>query len=84
MEALYLLKSKLLACDKGQNRAMRQAIADTCPLTSYFTRKSSPLQARLPRGYQKIHDGRDNDKPVDQMQSTMHRWLVTLQSLSPL
>eukprot|EP00957_Ditylum_brightwellii_P125972 9604409-Ditylum_brightwellii.AAC.1 len=45
----------------GQNRAMRQAIADTCPLTSYFTQKSSPSGARLPRSYHTIHNGRDND-----------------------
>eukprot|EP00957_Ditylum_brightwellii_P077908 5921534-Ditylum_brightwellii.AAC.1 len=56
----------------GQNRAMCQAIADTRPLTSYFTQKSSPSQARLPRGYHTIHDGRDNDEPVDKIQSTMH------------
>ena len=67
----------------GQHHAMCQAIADTHPLISYFTQKSSPSQARLLRGYQTIHDGRDNDRTVDQIQSTMHRWLVTLQSLSP-
>eukprot|EP00957_Ditylum_brightwellii_P207413 15352885-Ditylum_brightwellii.AAC.1 len=34
--------------------------------------------AHLPRGYHTIHNGCDNDRPIDRIQSTIHRWIETV------
>eukprot|EP00957_Ditylum_brightwellii_P022582 1703363-Ditylum_brightwellii.AAC.1 len=58
---------------KGVDRATAQAIMNTKLLTSYFRRRTSTAHANLPQGYNTIHDGWDNDRPVNSTQRTMQQ-----------
>eukprot|EP00957_Ditylum_brightwellii_P194377 14803590-Ditylum_brightwellii.AAC.1 len=64
---------------KGVDRATAQATTNTKFLTSYSKHIMSTARVHLPRGHYTIHDGMDNDRPIDGIQSTMHWWLKQLQ-----
>eukprot|EP00957_Ditylum_brightwellii_P054627 4139075-Ditylum_brightwellii.AAC.1 len=64
---------------KGINKATTQVAANTKLLMSYFKCKISNSREHLLRGHQAIHDGMDNNRPIDGIQSTMHHWLKQLQ-----
>ena len=67
---------------KGVNKATRLSTTNTRLLMSYFQHRMSTSQAHLPRGYHSVHDGRDNDRPIDSIQSTIHRWIETVKTSS--
>eukprot|EP00957_Ditylum_brightwellii_P062373 4733265-Ditylum_brightwellii.AAC.1 len=64
---------------KGVDKSPTQATTKIKLLTSYFKCKMSTSRAHLLRGHQSIHDGMDNYRPINGIQSTMYQWLKPLQ-----
>eukprot|EP00957_Ditylum_brightwellii_P155268 11820249-Ditylum_brightwellii.AAC.1 len=49
----------------GVNKATTPATIKTKLLMSYFKCKMSTSRMHLPRGHQTIHNGMDNNRPID-------------------
>eukprot|EP00957_Ditylum_brightwellii_P121153 9240120-Ditylum_brightwellii.AAC.1 len=58
------------------------ATTNTCLFISYVQQQTSTSQAHLPKEYHTIYNGCDNDHPIDNIQSTIYRWIETVKTSS--